>query len=278
MLKIKTKISRTSAVVLTLLLILIFYSLSIKSSGRLSWHQRIVVAVLTPFQESATFIGRNIADTWNHYFDLVGASVENDQLKKKLDEQDYKLKTMAEAEAENSRLRSLMDFKERHSLEVIGAEVIGNDPRADFRTVSIDKGSRDSLATNMPVVGGAGLVGRVADVAGSTSRVLLITDPNNAVDVIVQRSRARALLVGSTVGTKMTKDHYVSRLEYLSKKSDIVKGDTLVTSGIDGIYPAGIPVGVVEDIKEAASGIFKEAKVVPFVDFSNLEEVLIVRR
>lgn len=277
MLRLKGKISRGSMVVASLVLILIFYSLSIKTNVYLPWHQQIVVAVLAPLQKSITFLGRGAVDIWSHYFALVGVERENKRLRKEVDEKGFELKRLAEIELENARLRALMGFRERHSLDAIGAEVIANDPRGDFRVVSVDKGRLDDVSVNMPVVSSAGLVGRVADVAASTSRVLLITDPNNAVDVVVQRSRARSLMLGAIGGAEVSR-RYLSRLEYLDKRSDIIEGDVLVTSGVDGIYPSGIPVGVVRDLRNDESGVFKDAEVVPFTDFSNLEEVLIVKR
>lgn len=276
MFKIKTKISGASVIALTLILIIFFYGLSVRPSGRLSWHQQIVVAILTPFQKSFVFIGRGVEDIWNHYFDLVGVSKESEKFKEIIARQKYELNKMQELESENNRLRNLLGFREKYLLTAVGAEVVANDPRADFRVVTVNKGSSDKIAANMPVVAVSGLVGRVADTSNSTSRVLLITDPNNAVDVVVQRSRSRALLVGTIKGTELSRNYYLSRLEYLDRKSDIIEGDVLITSGLDGIYPSGIPVGVVAALDNDSYGVFKDAEVVPFVDFSSLEEVLIV--
>jgi len=168
-------------------------------------------------------------------------------------------------------------MKDRYHLDAVGAKVIGNDPRGNFRVLTVDKGERDGIKANMAVMSSDGLVGRVVETAGGFSRVLLITDPNNMVDVIDQRSRARALLSGTLTGTALARDFYLSRLEYLERKSDVVKGDVVVTSGLDGMYPPGIPVGTISDVAESPQGVFREAKVVPFTDFTRLEEVIIVR-
>lgn len=276
MFRIRTKIYKPSIFILAIILMIFFYGLSIRSSGHLPWHQQIVVGILAPFQKSVTFIGRSISDMWKHYFSLVGVSEENDRLKTLLEEKNFELIGLRGVESENNRLRLLNKFAESHSFNTVGADVIANDPRSDLRAVSINVGSSSKLTANMPVVAAAGLVGRVAEVAGGSSRVLLITDPNSAVDVVVQRSEARALLVGSVVETVLTTNHFLSRLEYLRRKSDILEGDILVTSGFDGIYPSGIPVGVVSKLEHNSYGIFREAEVVPFVDFSSLAEVLVV--
>jgi rod shape-determining protein MreC len=278
MLKIKSKISKFPLVILVLVLIVLFYGLSLKPSGRLPWHQQVLFSVLHPFQKSINFIGEQVGGVWNHYFNLVGVTHENEVLKKKNSEQAYKLNDLQEIQAENTRLRRLMRFRDRHGLEPIGAEIIANDPRGDFRVVTIDKGAKDGIVDDTPVFVAEGLVGRVADVGDSMSRVLLITDPNSAVDVLVQRSRARALLSGTKVRTELKSNYYLSRLEYLNRKSDIQNGDIIVTSGLDGVYSPGIPIGVVANLEHNIHGVFRNAQVIPFVDFNNLEEVLVGTR
>lgn len=276
MFRLKPKISKFAILLLVLFLIGVFYGLSVRQSGRLPWHQQVFVSILSPFQKSFTFVGRGIKGIWNHYFYLVGTSKENVRLKKMIDEQRLQMNRLSEVEFENERLRELLNFANRHSLSTIGASVIANDPRSDFRVVTIDKGEADFVKANMPVAASMGLVGKVADVAGGVSRVLLLTDPNSAVDVLIQRSRARAIVVGSMAGTELARSYYIGRLEYLDGRSDIADGDIVVTSGFDGVYPPGIPVGVVRDLENSRHGVFKSANVIPFVDFSNLEEVLVV--
>lgn len=278
MLKIRTKISRLPVIIFVILLAAFFYGLIAKPVGRLSWHQQILFALLTPMQKTVNFIGSGITGVWDHYFNLVNVSKENNKLKKILDEQAFKINKLVEVENENNRLRELMRFKDRYEIDAVGAEVVANDPRGDFRSITIDKGEADGIKANQPVISAFGLVGRTVDVSKNVSRVLLITDPNSAVDVLVQRTRARALLVGAKVRTSLDSSYYLSKLEYLNRKSDIMNGDLILTSGFDGVYPAGIPVGVVANMEYAPQGVFRDAVVMPFADFSNLEEVLIVVR
>lgn len=278
MLKIRSKISKLPIVIVVIVLIAFFYGLSIKPKEHLSWHQQILYAVITPMQKSLNFIGDQVIGVWRNYFYLIGLRAENEKLKKTINEQSFKLHQLSEAKAENNRLRRLLNFKQRYSMETVGAEVIANDPRSDFRTITLDKGSEEGIEAFLPVVVSEGLVGRTADVGQNVSRVLLITDPNSAVDVVVQRSRARALLVGTKVKTKLKSNYYLSRLEYLNRKSDIRNGDVVVTSGLDGVFPPGIPVGMVDNLEYNIRGVFRNAQVIPFVDFNNLEEVLVVIR
>ena len=275
--KVKTKISKTVIVVFVVILIAVFYAMSIKPKDRLPLHHQIIITLFSPFQKIIDYTGNEISNVWNSYFSLVDAAEENLNLKVVIDDQRLKLGRLSELEVENNRLRMLLDFKEKAGLKGTGARVIANDPRGDFRVVTIDKGEKDGVEVNMPVISPEGLVGRVADTAGKVSRVLLITDPNSAVDVMVQRSRARALLVGKLAKTELRSHYYLSRLEYLERRSDILEGDVIVTSGVDEIYPPGIPVGHVTKINNGDYGVFKEAVVVPFADFNSLENIVIVK-
>lgn len=278
MIRFKSNIPKSAAVIGVLLLALFFYALSFRSHERMPWHQQVVVAVISPVQNFITSIGRGTVNIWNRYFYLVGLSDRVDELQNIVSEQGYKLREMEEIKGENTRLRNLLEFSEMQAFDSIGAKVVANDPRSDFRVITLNRGNKSGVSINDTVLSSNGLVGKIVDVGNNTSRALLITDPNNAVDVLVQRSRARALLTGATTDIDLQRGHFVSRLEYLMRQSDIKDGDVIVTSGFDEIFPAGVPVGSIQGVKNDESGIFRKAEVVPFTDFTNLEEVLIVRR
>jgi len=279
MLKIKTKISRASLALVSIALIALFYGMSIKPDERLPWHHQIIFTLVSPMQKSVQFVKEKTNNVWNNYIALVNTSKKNAHLKSIIDRQKLELNRLEEVRSENSRLRNLLAFKDSYvPHDVIGAKVIANDPRGDFKVLTIDRGERAGLKQNMPVISSSGLVGRVVDVSPLSAKVLLITDPNNAVDVLVQRSRSRALLVGGGADPRLKRGFLLSRLEYLSKESDVKEDDALVTSGLDGIYPSGLPVGRLADISLEENGVFLNAKVVPFVDFTNLEEVLVLSK
>lgn len=277
--KIRTKISKAVFVVGTLLLIAVFYGVSSRPVERLSWHEQVIYSIVSPFQKSVSFLRRSTVNAWDHYFALAGASKQNDELKRMNAAQELELSRLADIKAENDRFRRLLSFKEQNSIKnVIGARVVANDPRSDFKIVTIDRGTDDGVDPNLAVIGSRGLVGRVVNVGRFFANVLLITDPNNAVDVLVLRSRARAMLVGGPSGVGLFPNHYISRLEFLERKSDITNGDIVITSGLDGVYPPGIPIGIVSEVGSDSNGIFKEAAVVPFEDLSNIEELLVVKK
>ena len=111
-------------------------------------------------------------------------------------------------------------------------------------------------------------VGLVVEVGGHSAKVMLITDPNSAVDAVLQKSRARAIIKGGTSGYCV--------LHYVLRKNTVEIGDSVISSGMDGVFPKGLPIGQVLEIDNKESGIFQEVSVMPFVDFERLEEVLII--
>ncbi len=150
----------------------------------------------------------------------------------------------------------------------MAAQVIGRDPTGWFKSVIIDKGKNSGIKVNMPVVNSKGVVGRLVSVSYNYAKVLLVIDQNSAVDCIIQRSRDNGIVKG--LSSK------VCILDYVLKTSDVRVGDMVITSGLDRVFPKGIPVGEVIDVKNPPGGLFKDVKVRPMVDFSNLEELLVI--
>jgi rod shape-determining protein MreC len=164
-------------------------------------------------------------------------------------------------------LEQLLDLRERTPLKTLAAEIIGAAATPDFRTLTIDRGSRDGVRGDMSVIAPAGVVGRLVVPSVRSSKVQLLIDRNAAAGAIVERTRAQGVVVG--IGDDRL------RLEYVSEVSDVVVGDVVVTSGIDGIYPKGFIIGRVEAV-DRSGGSYKQITIKPAVDFSSLEEVLIV--
>lgn len=229
---------------------------------------RLAIYIVSPFQKAVTHTVRFVEGTWEHYFFLVSVAKESDALHAQLNEALERGHRCTEIELSNRRLKSLLHFQQSINREVLPAAVIGKDPSAWFKTIIIDKGRRDGVEKGLPVVVPAGIAGQVMEVAGAYSKVLLIIDQNNAVDALVQRSRARGLVTGAPSGR--------CTFKYVLLKNDVRVGDTLISSGLDGVFPKGLRVGLVSDVIRRNAGIFQEVKVTPFVDFEKLEEVLVV--
>jgi rod shape-determining protein MreC len=229
---------------------------------------RIAVSVIAPFQKASSKSILFLRDIWYHYFFLVHAAEENYALKKVLDKSFEKNVRYREITLSNSRLRSLLNFEKTMTDPVLSAEVIGKDPSPWFKTVLIDKGKHDGVERGMAVVVPKGIAGQITEVSSHYSKVLLIIDPNSAVDALVQSDRARGIIKGDAAGELSFK--------YVLRKHDIAIGELVVSSGLDGVFPKGLAVGQVSGVFKPKAGIFQEVTVTPYVDFEKLEEVLVV--
>lgn len=218
-------------------------------------------------------------DTWHHYFALVDLSKKMENLEAALKSERQKNVELGELRQENLRLVKIFKLEPQSYPKKIVARVVGNDPSLEFKTVRINKGKVDGVRSDMPVVVPEGLVGRVGPVYKKEAIVLLLVDPSHYVDVLVQRSRLRGLLRGSgfVQQADLQSSALLSRLEYLERGSDVQEKDRLITSGLDRLYPKGIYVGDVEKVERSRFQLFTNALVVPSVDFTKLEEVIVLR-
>jgi rod shape-determining protein MreC len=229
---------------------------------------RVSISMVAPFQKMIVHAARFLNDIWGQYFFLITVAEENRELRRKLHEAAAVTYAYREATMANARLRELLDLKEKMAQPLIAAVVISKDPSPWFQTVLVDKGSDQGVTKGMPVITPYGIVGLVIDTTGDYAKVMLITDPNSAVDAIVQSNRARGIIKGGTSGYCV--------FDFVLRKHDLSIGEAVVTSGMDGVFPKGLPVGEVDHIVKHESGIFQDVTVTPFVDFERLEEVLIV--
>ncbi|PYQ73526.1 MAG: rod shape-determining protein MreC [Acidobacteria bacterium] len=204
---------------------------------------------------------------WNGYVGLRGLKSENDSLKRQLADAQVALQAQR-ALADRSRgLEQLLEMRDRSDLRMAAAEIIGAAATPDFRTLTIDKGTRDGLRPDMAVIAPAGVVGRIVMPSARAAKVQLLIDRNAAAGAIIERSRAQGVVVGSG------EDRL--RMENVSEASDIVVGDIVVTSGIEGIYPKGFIIGRVDTVEKNGPS-YRTITVKPAVDFASLEEVLVV--
>lgn len=228
----------------------------------------ITLTLVAPFMDLASGTASFLSGLWEEYFAIAGAARENQQLKKDLDATREALAQCREAARENDRLRTLLGFSLAEPYPLLPARVVGEDPTRWFKSVVIDRGSKDGVRRGDPVVSPLGVVGRVTQVAPGYSLVLLIIDPNHAMDVRILRNRTRGVVVGGRTSG--------CRLKYVLKKEDVRIGDVVVTSGLDTAYPKGLVVGTVSEIANPGEGMFQEITVVPGAHFDKLEEVSVV--
>ena len=208
-----------------------------------------------------------IGRVWSGYIGLRHLKVENDALKRDLAAAQVAVQEQHALADRTRSLEQLLGLREQLPLNTAAAEIIGAAATPDFRTLTIDKGTRDGVRADMAVIAPAGIVGRLVVPSLRSAKVQLLIDRNAAAGAIIERTRAQGVVVGGG-------DDRL-RLEYVSEVFDIVVGDVVVTSGIDGIYPKGFIIGKVESI-ERSGGAYKRITIKTAVDFSTLEEVLVV--
>jgi len=257
-------------IAITLILIggglLILFSSSPKPEGGTA--SRIVYTVLRPFQEAVSSVHNRAKNVWGSYISLTGLKEENRALKQQIRQLQQDKAELLSNEQENKRLRKLLDLKAKHEFPALVAQVIGEDATGWYRTIFINRGSDAGVKPDMPVTVAEGLVGRVVNCSPEVSRVLLLTDPNFSADCRVSRTRDRGVMTGSL-------DRFCV-LRYVGLKSQMRPGDEVATSGMDGIFPRGLAVGRIEAVEQGDQGLFLEARVVPSVNFSEVEEVLVI--
>ena len=208
-----------------------------------------------------------VGDIWSGYVGLRHVKMENDDLRRQLAAAEIRIQEQRALADRTRSLERLLDLRDRSNLKTMPSEVIAAGASPDFRTLTIDKGSRDGLRADMAVIVPAGVVGRIVVPTSRAAKVQLLIDRNAAVGAIIERSRAQGVVVGGGDGRL--------RMEYVSEVFDVVAGDLIVTSGIDGIYPKGYAIGRVESVEKSGSA-YKRVIVKPAVDFSALENVLVV--
>lgn len=237
---------------------------------RRSWNssEQVVIEIIAPFQKFIKETVTTTEDLWVKYFGLINIRNENIRMKREIDALRTENNNYRELLSTHQRLQKLLQYKNTINLPFVAAQVIGRDPVGWFESVIIDKGEKSGLKVNMPVVNAQGVVGRLVSVSLNYSNVLLIIDQNSAVDCIIQRSRDKGIVKG--LSSK------ICVLDYVLKNSDVVVGDMAVTSGLARVFPKGLPVGEVVEVKNISGELFKDIKIRPVVDFSKLEELLII--
>lgn len=218
-------------------------------------------------QRMAMSVVDTVRSGWTGYVDLRGVKSENETLKQHLQALQVRLQEQRALAAQAEGLRQLLDLRERVAVDTVASEVIAAAPSPEFRTLTVDKGESEGVRRDMAVIASTGVVGRVILPSPRASKVQLLIDRNAAAGALVERSRAQGVVVG--LGTELLE------MQYVPGTADVVVGDTVVTSGIDGIYPKGFVIGTVEKV-DRGPGTFHAISVRPAVDFSRIEEVLIV--
>jgi rod shape-determining protein MreC len=229
------------------------------------------MTAITPFERVFVATGHFFRNTWHNYIDLHDVRKQNRELQDELARLRLEQARLQTEAGESQRLRALLDFKERYVGQTIAAEVIGTSGSDLSRVIQIDKGSRAGVKPDMAVITPDGIVGKVKEVAPLSSQVLMINDRESGAGVILQNSRLRGVLHGVGQGDLQIGD------VMSDEKVDV--GEPVVTSGGDGVYPKGLPVGTVTKVAgDSEGGPFLLVKIKPAANLDRLEQVLVVTR
>jgi rod shape-determining protein MreC len=251
-----------------ILLHVVLISAQVNTASGLPILQVVTFGGFSEVQRGTMAVVDGVRGLWSGYVALQQVQQENSALKQEMQTLQIRLQQERAEAQRTDNLRQLLELRDRAHLETAAAEVIAGPASPDFRTVTIDKGSSEGLATDMAVISPAGVVGRIILPSRRASKVQLLIDRNAAAGALIERTRVQGVVIG--VGDGML------RLQYVPGTSDVKTGDLVVTSGIDGIYPKGFVIGTI-DHADRGVGAYHEIMVRPAVDFARLEEVLVVK-
>ena len=212
----------------------------------------------------------SVLSGWNHYIYLVHTQGDNEQLKKQVAQLRSENNRLREQIQSEMRLRKLLQLKTQVGGPVQIAEVVGRGPSPFLQALFINKGRKDGLVRGMPVLQADGLVGRLEKTSDHHAQVILLNDPSFAVDCLSQRSRVRGVWTGHPDG--------FCQIKYVSRNDDIQTGDTIITSGLDELFPKGITLGRVKRVVSQVKGNFLFVEVSPLVNLGQIEEVLVIQK
>jgi rod shape-determining protein MreC len=243
--------------------------LTVQSRGRTTAAADFVALVTTPVQRAFAAVHRAAFGAWTTYRDWKNVRAENLRLRE--ENQRLRLEALAVSETaeENRRLRRLLDLRSRLPMQTLAGEVIGREWGGWVRSLTVNRGRADDVQRLTAVISPDGLVGRVVDVRPGASVVQVLTDPASTVGAHAVRSRTPGVVEGEPRGTL--------RFKYMARDgTGLQVGDLVVTSGLGGVFPRGIPIGRVKAIEDRGAALFSYATLEPAVDFARLDEVLLV--
>jgi rod shape-determining protein MreC len=236
-------------------------------SGSVRLIRMWTIAVLSPFERGIVSSGHSVRSFWSGYVDLHAVHEENKRLRQENQELKLQQALWNEDASQAHRLQALLDFKEHFIHHTLPAQVIGSSGTELSRVLYLDRGAREGVKPDMAVITPDGIVGKIARTFATTSQVLMITDSTSGVGGLLETSRLHGIVRGTASGD--------IALRYIMQEETVQKGDRVVTSGGDRIFPKGLQIGVIKDISRGGDG-FYNLTVTPAANLNRLEEVLIV--
>ncbi|MCA9511484.1 MAG: rod shape-determining protein MreC [Myxococcota bacterium] len=236
----------------------------------LPWWQAIVLEITVPVQKVLLAPVDTAKGAWARYVDLVGVRDENGELRGRIAELEEANLQFREALVASGNLQRIASMRDEFEAPLLPSEIVGLDVSPWFRSVLLDRGGEHGVRSGNPVITDQGVVGLVTATSKRASKTMLLLDRQSAIDGIVQRSRARGIVRGRGTGEL--------EFEFVVRGSDVREGDVVITSGMGGVYPKGLRIGVVRSVSDAGGRLLQTAVLVPSVDFGRLEQVFVVLR
>lgn len=265
--------NKVVVIILVVIVLLVIVALTASENSKLSVVRNILSVPLKPLQKGINGVGNQIKNTINFFQDARTARKENEELKIRLQEMEREMDKVYQLQKENEALKKLLSIKEQYTQEFIGCNIIAKDPGNLFEVFTIDRGSKDGIGVNDPVVNSDGLVGRVSRVDLLSSTVVAIIDAESSVSARLSKTRDIFILKGDT----QLRTQGLCRLDYIPPDVDVAVGDKVETSGMSSLYPKGIIIGEVIEVIRNEGQFDYYAIVEPVVDFRRLEEVAVIK-
>lgn len=267
-----SKKGETIGVIITVILLIILVVVSNNNLNKMSFLEKTLNTIIMPIQNGYTYLKNKVSGNHTFFENIDKLSEENENLKKENSDLEQKLRELEVIKAENQTLKEYLDLTEKYnSYTTIPAYIINKDYSNYSNTFIINVGEDDGIKEDMTVIADKGLVGHVISVAKNTAKVETIIDTSSAVSVAFSSTGDKAICKGTLKFEEL-------KVEFISPKATILENDTIETSGMGGIYPKGITIGVVNKIAQTKNSTDRYAIITPAVDFEKLETVLIIKR
>lgn len=240
------------------------------SGSDLSWWQGFLMEIAMPVQRTFASPADAVRNAWQRYVDLVDLREENGLLQQKIAALEEENLQYREALVASEHLERIAAMRDDFEMPMLPSEVVGLDVSPWFRSVLVDRGRSHGVLAGHPVITEQGVVGLVTRTSPHAAKTMLLLDRQSTIDVVVQRSRARGIVRGR--GTDLLE------FEFVVRESDVQIGDTVITSGLGGVYPKGLRIGEIVSLEDPGGSLIQIATVRPAVDFGRLEQVFVMLR
>jgi rod shape-determining protein MreC len=230
--------------------------------------ENFMVDMFSPMQSSVTYVKTRTSNFFEHYVMNINASQDNTQLQKEISDLKNQVFSYDQVAKENKRLKELLQFGGEIDLQKVLAQIIAWDANSDFKVLRINKGKADGIELQSSVVTSVGLVGYIFRLTDHYADIITVLDPNNRVDALVERTRSHGIVEGYSRNRAVMK--------YLAGTEPVILGDLVLSSGLGNIYPKGLKIGKITKVERESYGITQTIEIEPVVNFSTLEEVVVL--